>query len=67
MLNHLYHDINALEYPTSATFTLPKTIKHENLVEINMNAFQETFELDKERFKELLGNLNWKKFSERIT
>lgn len=31
-----------------------------------MNAFQETYEIDKQAFKELIGNLNWNKFSERI-
>ena len=31
-----------------------------------MNAFQETYEIDKTHFKELIGNLNWNKFSERI-
>lgn len=45
---------------------VPKTIKNDNLVELNMNAFQETFELNKEQLKDLIGNLNWKKLSERI-
>lgn len=31
-----------------------------------MNAFQETYEIEKAQFKELIGNLNWRKFSERI-
>jgi hypothetical protein len=31
-----------------------------------MNAFQETYEIDKQQFKELIGNLNWNKFGERI-
>lgn len=45
---------------------MPKTIKHENLIELNVNAFQETYDMDKQAFKELIGNLNWNKFSERI-
>jgi hypothetical protein len=45
---------------------LPKSIKNENLVELNMNAFAETYEVNKAQVKELIGNLNWRKLSERI-
>jgi hypothetical protein len=38
-LNHFYHDFNQIEYNSLAKFSLPKTLKHENLVETNMNAF----------------------------
>ena len=37
-----------------------------NLVELNLNAFSETFELDKEKVKKLIGSLNWRKLNERI-
>ena len=46
---------------------LPKTLRHENLIELNMNAFQENYEINKNYFKELIGNLNWNKFGERIS
>lgn len=65
-LNSFYKDLNSIEYPDKSKFQLPKSLKHENLVEINMNAFQETYELDKQYFKELIGNLNWHKFGDRI-
>lgn len=40
MLNSFYQDLNQIEYNASnAKIHLPKSIKHENLVEINMNAF----------------------------
>ena len=45
---------------------MPKTLKHENLVEINLNAFQETYDFNKLYLKDLIGNLNWNKFSDRI-
>ena len=39
LLNSFYHDVNHIEYMPSAKFHLPKTLKNENLVEINLNAF----------------------------
>lgn len=67
MLNGFYQDLNQIEYKAiNAKLALPRSIKHENLVEINVNAFQETYEIDKEYFKDLIGNLNWHKFGERI-
>ncbi len=38
-LNSFYQDFNQIEYSAQARFTLPKTIKHENLIELNVNAF----------------------------
>lgn len=38
----------------------------DNLIESNMTALRNRFELNAEQFKELIGNLNWKRFSERI-
>jgi len=37
-----------------------------NLVESNMTAMKDRYELNASLFKDLIGNLNWKKFSERI-
>ena len=38
----------------------------DNLIESNMTALRNRFELNADQFKELIGNLNWKRFSERI-
>lgn len=65
-LNSLYQDLNHIEFGEQSKFELPKTLKHENLVEINLNAFQETYDFNKLYLKELIGNLNWNKFSDRI-
>jgi hypothetical protein len=37
-----------------------------NLIESNMTAMRNRYELNSTQFKELIGNLNWKRFSERI-
>jgi hypothetical protein len=58
--------MNLIEYGENMRLSLPKSIKHENLVELNMNAFAETYEINKEQVKDLIGNLNWRKLSERI-
>jgi hypothetical protein len=49
-----------------ARFSLPKSLLHNNLVEVNIHALQDTYDLNKTQFKELVGNLNWRKFSQRI-
>lgn len=33
---------------------------------MNTNALSQTYELDEDLFKDLIGHLNWKKFSERM-
>jgi hypothetical protein len=66
MINELYNHINHIEYEENSNFKIPRSIKNENLVELNINAFKETYEINKEQKKELIGNLNWRKFSERI-
>ena len=57
---------------TGPKFNLPKTLKHESLVEVNMSALAQEgaggFEaLNREHFKDLIGNLNWNKFADRIS
>lgn len=54
---------------TGARFTLSRSLKHENLVEINMSALSQNDQydgLDKQYVKDVIGNLNWNKFAERI-
>jgi len=65
-LNNFYNGFNLIEYTGNAKFVLPKSLKHDNLVEVNINAMKETYELDMQLFKDQIGNLNWRKFSERI-
>ena len=45
---------------------MPRSISKNNLIELNMNALGEVYALDQQYFKEMIGHLNWKKFSERI-
>jgi len=49
-----------------SSFILPRNLAQNNLVELNMTAMKNRFELNQAQFKELIGNLNWKRFSERI-
>ena len=54
---------------TGARFTLSRSLKHDNLVEINMSALSQNDlydGLDKQYVKDVIGNLNWNKFAERI-
>lgn len=55
-----------------ARLNLPKTLKHDNLVELNMSALAQEESafgagIDRNHFKEIFGNLNWNKFAERIS
>ena len=74
-LNSFSQCFSAIEYNVGgaapgARFTLSRSLKHENLVEINMSALSqnEQYEggLDKQYVKDIIGNLNWNKFAERI-
>ena len=66
MINGFYNTVNNIEYSGNSTIKVPRNIKNEILVELNINAFQETYEINKEQIKDLIGNLNWRKFGERI-
>ena len=65
-LNSFYNGFNAIEYAKQSRFSLPKHLAHNNLVEVNMHALQDTYELNRAQFKELVGSLNWRKFAARI-
>ncbi len=39
LINSFYHALNQIEYHENSTVKVPKTIKNENLVELNLNAF----------------------------
>lgn len=43
MLNSFYQDFNSIEYNEKVKLGIPKSLIHENLIELNMNAFQETY------------------------
>lgn len=77
MLNSFVHEFSAIEYnvggsSNGARFNLPKTLKHDNLVELNMSALSQEESaygagIDRNHFKEIFGNLNWIKFAVRIS
>ena len=66
MINCFKHAYNQVEYIPNAQFNLPRNLTSNNLIEANMNAMRGSYELDKGLYKEMIGNLNWKKFSDRI-
>ena len=73
-MNSFSQGFSAIEYnlggaATGARFTLSKSLKHDNLVEINMSALSQNDlydGIDKQYVKDVIGNLNWNKFAERI-
>ena len=72
-LNTFSHEFSSIEYnaggpATGPRFQLSRSLKHESLVEVNMSTLLQDYEaLDREHFeKDLIGNLNWNKFAERI-
>ena len=77
VLNSFSHEFSSIEYNAGgsvngARFNLPKTLKHDNLVELNMSALSQEESaygagIDRNHFKEIFGNLNWNKFAERIS
>lgn len=77
VLNSFSHEFSSIEYNvggslSGARFNLPKTLKHDNLVELNMSALSQEESafgagIDRNHFKEIFGNLNWNKFAERIS
>jgi hypothetical protein len=66
MLNKIIDSFSSVDYKSGSRFSLPKSISHNNLVEININALHETYNLNEQQFKDTIGNFNWKKFSDRI-
>jgi hypothetical protein len=67
MLNSLLSSgFSQVDYRSKSRFNLPKSLKNQILIEVNMNALSQTYELDEDLFKESIGHLNWKKFGERL-
>jgi hypothetical protein len=68
-LNDLYNHYSAIDYISdkdSTWFDFSKTIRNNILVEMNINALTDVYDLNTSMFKEVIGSLNWKKFAERI-
>lgn len=70
-LNKLVHQYSAISYKTDAEknqcwFDFSKTIRNNILIELNINALSEIYDLNTTIFKDVIGSLNWKKFAERI-
>ena len=55
-----------MDKDNSTWFDFSKTIRNNILVELNINALSEVYDLNVSTMKEMVGSLNWKKFSERI-
>lgn len=67
MLNSLLSSgFSQVDYKAKSKFVLSKSLKNNILIEVNMNALSQTYDLDQDLFKDLIGHLNWKKFSERV-
>lgn len=66
VLNCLNSVFNEIDYVPNSSFILPRNMTQNNLIESNMTALGNRYELNAAQFKELIGNLNWKRFSERI-
>ena len=49
-----------VDYRARAKFALSKSLKNQILIEVNTNALSQTYELDEDLFKDLIGHLNWK-------
>lgn len=62
-----YEQFSRIQYDKNSSLHIPKSIKNENLIELNINAFCQTYsDLSKDQIKDTIGNLNWGKFAERI-
>lgn len=68
-LNELFNHYSSIEYSADKQqtwFEFSKTIRNNILVELNINALSEVYNLNTTIFKDVIGSLNWKKFAERI-
>ena len=70
-LNELYNQFQNISYRSDLAqgetwFEFSKAIKNNILIELNINALGEVYDLNTTIFKDVIGSLNWKKFSERI-
>lgn len=68
-LSNLVSQYSNISYQTeqdSCWFEFSKTIKNNILIELNISALSEVYDLNTHIFKEVIGSLNWKKFGERI-
>jgi hypothetical protein len=61
-----YSNINYTTEEDTCWFEFSKTIKNNILIELNISALSEVYDLNTSIFKEVIGSLNWKKFGERI-
>ena len=65
----MYREFSDIEYKSSdkgTWFDFSRSIRNNILVELNINALSEIYDLNSATFKDVIGSLNWKKFAERI-
>ena len=68
-LSNLINQYSNISYNTQdevCWFDFSKTIRNNILIELNINALSEIYDLNTTIFKDVIGSLNWKKFGERI-
>lgn len=65
ILNNLKRSFSDVKY-NGNVFDISRKVKNNNLVETNMSALTEVYDIDPQFFKDTIGTLNWKKFGERI-
>lgn len=70
-LNNLVNQYSSISYKidsekSTCWFDFSKTIRNNILIELNINALSEIYNLNTTIFKDVIGSLNWKKFAERI-
>ena len=69
LLNDLYNQYAQIDYKTKdkqTWFEFAKTIRNNILVELNINALSEVYQLNTTIFKEIIGSLHWRKLADRI-
>jgi hypothetical protein len=57
---------NQVQYQSGSGFVLSASQARDNMIEANMQALKSTYDLNSKQFKDVIGNLNWLKFSDRI-
>ena len=51
LLNNLLNCFLQVDYTAQSKFDLPKSVTHNNLVELNMNALRGSYQVDEGQFK----------------
>jgi hypothetical protein len=70
VLSQIFREFTKIEYKAGdkggTWFDFSRSLRNNILIELNINALSEIYQLNQSTFKEVIGSLNWKKFAERI-